>query len=239
MVHTAALHAPQVGFVPDEVFEAVNVGATRTLAELAVHAGVGQFVFTSTTALYGAASTPEAEAGWVDEIVAPRPTSIYHRTKLAAERVLEDVARRGRMSVTVLRMSRCFPEPVALMAAFRLHRGVDARDVADAHALALRVGGPPFRRYVISGATPFSRDDTAELLLDAPAVLRRRAPALVEAFAGRGWPLPGSIDRVYVPVLAERELGWRSRFGFAQVLTMLDDESSEVLPPLRATSARA
>ena len=237
VVHTAALHAPQVGLVPDEAFETVNVQATRRLAELAVHAGVAKLVFTSTTALYGSASTRADAAGWVDEDVMPQPVSIYHRTKLAAERVLEEIATHEHLAVTVLRMSRCFPEPVVAMAAYRLHRGIDARDVAEAHALALQSPGAAFARYVISATTPFTRDDVDALLRDAPAVLRRRAPALVEAYARRAWSLPASIDRVYVPNLAEQALGWRSRFGFEEVIRMLDEGSSEVLPPRRARDA--
>lgn len=233
VVHTAALHAPQVGHVDDALFESVNVEGTRALAEAAVRAGVATFVFTSTTALYGSASTADDATVWVDETVEPRPVSIYHRTKLAAERVLEDLASRERLAVTVLRMSRCFPEPVASMTAYRLHRGIDARDVAEAHALALRPDGSRFRRYVISAEGPFEREDLATLLHDAPAILRRRAPDLVDAYARRGWTLPVSIDRVYVPDRAVRELGWRSRHGFASVLDQFDDGSSEVLPMRR------
>lgn len=230
VIHTAALHAPQVGHVDDALFEAVNVDGTRALAEASVRAGATTFVFTSTTALYGSASTADDAAVWVDETVEPRPVSIYHRTKLAAERVLEDIAARKPLAVTVLRMSRCFPEPVASMAAYRLHRGIDARDVADAHALALHGDGSSFRRYVISAQGPFERDDLPALLSDAPAVLRRRAPDLVDAYDRRGWVLPASIDRVYVPDRAVRELGWRSRHGFSAVLDQFDDGSSEVLP---------
>ena len=58
------------------------------------------------------------------------------------------------MTVTSLRMSRCFPEPAEFMAWYRLHRGIDRRDVAEAHALALDRRGPP-ATYVISAATPF------------------------------------------------------------------------------------
>jgi UDP-glucose 4-epimerase len=231
VVHTAALHAPQVGFVADALFDAVNVRCTETLARLAVQAEAKRFVFTSTTALYGTASTPNDRAGWVDETTVPEPTSIYHRTKLAAEHVLEAIAGEGRLAVTVLRMSRCFPEPVASMAAYRLHRGVDARDVAEAHALALQSERRPFGRFVISADTPFGREDVHDLLHDAPGVLERRAPDLVETFAHRGWALPRSIDRVYVPARAAEELGWRSRYGFEEVIRMLDEESSEVIPP--------
>lgn len=230
IVHVAALHAPHVGHVSDEEFQRVNVQATCALAAAADEAGVGRFVFTSTTALYGTASTPPMAAGWVDEILEPQPVSVYHRTKLAAENFLDATSREGRLAVTVLRMSRCFPEPAPVMAAYRLHRGIDARDVADAHALALESPTPGFRRFMISGATPFAAEDVHALKRDAPSVLERRAPELVEAFARRGWRLPGSIDRVYCPALAMSALGWTPRHGFGEVLKQLDDGSSEVLP---------
>jgi nucleoside-diphosphate-sugar epimerase len=201
------------------------------LVEAAEAAGVRRFVFTSTTALYGAASKPRNSAGWVDEDLEPRPESVYHRTKIAAEALLEEASRRGKLAVTVLRISRCFPEPAPVMAAYRLHRGVDARDVADAHVLALAAPLQGFRRFVVSGATPFKVEDVRDLLRDAPSVLARRAPELVEAFAHRGWLLPESIDRVYSPERAMQELGWKAKYGFTEVLKMLDEESSEVLPP--------
>ena len=75
------------------------------------------------------------------------------------------------------------------------------------------------------------RDDVHLLRHDAPAVLRRRAPELVEAFARRGWPLPAGIDRVCDPARAIAALGWRPRHGFAELLAMFDAGSSEVLPP--------
>ncbi|KPJ82145.1 MAG: epimerase [Gammaproteobacteria bacterium SG8_30] len=233
VVHTAALHAPHVGLVDESLFRQVNVEATVALARLMVERGVDRLVFTSTTALFGHAATPPGRAGWVDESVEPRPRTVYHRTKLAAESALETLSYREGLDVTVLRMSRCFPEPAPVMAAYRLHRGIDARDVAAAHALALESSPQGFRRYVISGATPFVRDDATELLHDAPGVLARRAPTLVEAFARRGWPLPQSIDRVYSPAVASQRLGWQPRCGFEEVLRMLDAESSEVLPPGR------
>jgi UDP-glucose 4-epimerase len=231
VVHTAALHAPHVGILPDAQFERVNVQATKDLARLAVRAGIARFVFTSTTALYGGAATSGLTAAWVDESLTPQPETVYHRTKLAAEALLEVISREAALAVTVIRMSRCFPEPAPIMTIYRLHRGVDARDVADAHALALASASGGFRKFVISGATPFGIEDVEELAGNARAVLERRAPELVEAFARRGWRLPKAIDRVYSPMLAMRELGWRPKHGFREVLRMLDEGSSEVLPP--------
>ena len=92
VVHTAALHVPHVGIASDAQFEAENVELTASLIECARRAGVPRLVYTSTTALYGHASTPDGCAGWVDEALAPQPRTIYHRTKLAAEALLHDLS---------------------------------------------------------------------------------------------------------------------------------------------------
>ncbi|MFB9750172.1 NAD-dependent epimerase/dehydratase family protein [Paenibacillus hodogayensis] len=229
VVHTAALHAPHVGILPDAEFERINIHATRRLLELAVDAGVSRFVLTSTTALYGDAATPANQAGWVDEEMVPIPRTIYHRTKLAAEEEVKQAAACGRLSATVIRMSRCFPEQASLMSVYRLHRGIDARDVASAHDLALHLNEPGFRIFVASGVTPFEPSDCQQLAVDAVSVLRRRAPSLVTEFEHRGWALPTKIDRVYSP-RALCALGWAPRYSYAEVLRLLEQESAEVLP---------
>lgn len=230
VVHCAALHAPQVGLLPEAEFERVNVQATEALARAACAAGVGHLVYTSTTALYGAASTPAHAAGWVDEDTVPQPRTVYHRSKLAAEALLARWADAGAFGLTVLRMGRCFAEPAPAMAVARLHRGIDARDVAEAHALALAQARPGVRTYVLSGATPFQPADAVALKTDAAALIRQRVPELAAAFAARGWVLPARIDRVYDAGRAQRDLGWQPRHGWAEVLRQLDDESPEVLP---------
>jgi UDP-glucose 4-epimerase len=237
VIHIAAMHAPHVGHFTEEAFEAVNVKATESLAHLAIEAGAKTFVFTSTTALYGSASILTDSAAWIDEGTAPLPRTIYHRTKLKAEFLLERVAADSQLSVTVIRMSRCFPEPAPIMAAFRLHRGVDVRDVADAHAIAALEPSIGFRRYVVSGSTPFLQEDTDGLLRNAPEVIEMRCPDLAAVFRRRKWNLPKSIDRVYSPALARNELNWKPKYGFEEVLAQLDRRSLEVLPPRQSWSA--
>ncbi|MEO4044585.1 NAD(P)-dependent oxidoreductase [Hoeflea sp. CAU 1731] len=229
VIHTAALHAPHVGLLPDEEFRRINVEGTRLVAETAIGAGVKRLVFTSTTALYGYAVSP-GSCTWIDEDTPPRPRSIYHRTKLEAERILERMAGTD-LDVRVLRMSRSFPEPGDVMAAYRLHRGVDIRDVADAHVAALSNAGEPFQRYVVSAESPFAMDDCEALSTDAASVIRRIAPDLAAEFGRRGWSLPCAIDRVYQSARVREGLGWRPRFGFGEVLAQVDRCSLEVLPP--------
>jgi len=215
IVHVAALHAPHVGQRSEAEFRRANVEATSRLLDFAVEEGARHFVLTSTTSLYGHALEPTGRAAWIDEQVEPQPRDIYDETKLEAERLVASAA--GSLTCTSLRMSRCFPEPAASMATYRLHRGIDRRDVAEAHALALDREGLP-ATYVISAATPFEREDAEELLRDAPAVIERRCPGLTARMAAIGWPPPRSIDRVYDSTLAQRELGFRSRFGIEACL---------------------
>ncbi len=222
VVHVAALHAPHVGTLPETEFQRINVDGTRALLDAATAAGVRRFVFTSTTALYGAGARAQGAALWVAEDTVPEPQTIYHRGKLAAEALLEEAAAQGGPTLRVLRMGRCFAEAPALMAAYRLHRGVDARDVADAHRLALRDEGAPAARFVIAHPTPFEPADAAALWHDAAAVIVRREPALAAAFAARGWPLPARIDRVYDARRAVAALGWRPKQGWRSVLAAAD-----------------
>jgi len=114
-------------------------------------------------------------------------------------------------------MSRCFPEPAGQMAIYRLYRGIDRRDVAKAHALALARSGPA-ATYVISAATPFVREDCEELFDDAPSVMERRCPGLSRRLAVTGWRLPRSIDRVYDASKARTELGFSTRHDIESCL---------------------
>ncbi|MEM1195934.1 MAG: NAD(P)-dependent oxidoreductase [Pseudomonadota bacterium] len=228
VIHAAGPHAPHVDHVPDREFERVNIEATHTLYESARAAGVARFIYTSTTALYGDAIAPGACA-WIDETTLPQPRSVYHRTKYAAEVMLEEMASAA-LPVRALRVSRCFPETAPVMAAYRLHRGVDARDIGAGHRLALAHEGPAFDRFILSGATPFHPQECEALARDARPVLERRAPEFVAAMDARGWPLPTRIDRVYSSAKAREELGWETRWGWEEVLAQADRSDLEVLP---------
>jgi UDP-glucose 4-epimerase len=229
VIHTAALHAPHVGVFADDDFYNINVKGTANVYRAAVDCGVGKLVFTSTTALYGHASRHPDKAAWIDEATTPEPKTIYHRTKLEAEAFLQAEASAD-LKVTTLRMSRCFPEPAPIMAMYRLHRGVDARDVAQGHSLALRPADESYRMFILSGATPFKQEDRIKLKTNPQTVLRERCPEICTLFAERKWELPKSIGRVYDSSLAQNVLGWQPAHGFDSVVKMLDAQIPEVLP---------
>jgi UDP-glucose 4-epimerase len=246
VVHSATLHKPHVATHSRAAFVDVNVTGTLNLLEEAAAAGVGAFVFTSTTSTFGRALTPPdgAPAAWITEAVNPVPKNIYGVTKVAAENLCELVHRDSGLPCIVLRTSRFFPEedddPVKRSAYDEtnaklnelLYRRVDVEDVVQAHLLAIEKAPTiGFGRYIISATTPFGRDELAQLRLDAPAVLRRHVPEFEEEYRRRGWVMFPSIDRVYVNALARTELGWRPRWDFRRVLDLLrssQDHRSEL-----------
>ncbi len=236
VLHTATLHKPHVGSHARAEFVETNVSGTLALLEASVAAGVGRFVFTSTTSAFGRALTPPpgAPAAWVTEDVAPVPRNIYGVTKTAAENVCELVHRDHGLPIVILRTSRFFPEADDrddVRAAYAdanlkvnelLYRRVDIEDVVAAHRLALdRAGEIGFGRYIVSATTPFSTDDLAELREDAPAVVRRHFPAYEDVYRERGWRMFDAIERVYVNTLARSELGWAPRWDFGYALSRL------------------
>lgn len=234
--HAATLHKPHVATHSRQDFVDTNITGTLNLLEEAVNAGVGAFVFTSTTSVFGDALVPPAgaPAAWVTEEIAPIPKNIYGVTKAAAEDLCQLFHRRFGLPVVVLRTSRFFPEPddsramresyadANVKANEFLFRRLDVEDAVSAHLLAgERAAALGFRRYVISATTPFERGDLAALRSDAPAVVRRLVPQYEAVYAAHGWRMFPAIDRVYVNARARQELGWRPRYDFAQVIERL------------------
>ncbi|MFJ9210476.1 NAD-dependent epimerase/dehydratase family protein [Streptomyces sp. NPDC102264] len=219
LVHTAALHAPHVGRLPDEEFRAVNVGMTAALLDDATRLDVRRVLYISSTSVYGHALVPTDRAVWVDEQLTPLPRDIYDETKLAAEGLTADC---DIPSVT-LRIARCFPEPLPVLARHLLHRAVDVIDIATAGVLAA-THATVTGTFNVSGPHLFHREDCLALHRDAGAVLAGRAPDVFEAFRDRGWPVPDRLDRVYDSTAAANAFGYRPVRGVRQLLRGTADE---------------
>lgn len=226
VVHTASLHAPHVGRVDDALFRDVNVGGTAQLLDACRRHGVQRFVYTSTTSVYGDAMVPQNRAVWVTETLQPKPRDIYDETKLAAESLCARFAQDTGTCIA-LRMSRCFPESHRLMAVYRLYRGVDRQDVAEAHALAVDATLSGFHIFNISAPSRFLPSDTLELYADAARTIRRHYPWAPAEFRRRNWRLPASIDRVYAIDKAVEQLGYRPRYDFATLFDGTSDASAD------------
>ncbi len=236
VLHAATLHKPHIVTHTRQDFINTNITGTLNLLEEASRIGVGSFVLTSTTSVFGRALRPPAEvpAVWVTEALAPMPRNIYGVTKAAAEDLCELAHRKDGLACVVLRTSRFFPEQddsKTVREAYDdgnakavefLYRRVEIEDVVRAHLCALeRAPTIGFGRYIVSATTPFTPQDVADLRLNAPLVLRRRVPDFEIEFARRGWCMFSGIDRVYDNTLARRDLGWAPRYDFAYVLSRL------------------
>jgi len=236
VVHAATLHKPHIDWRTRQDFLTTNITGTLTLLEEAVAADVERFVFTSSTSAFGRALVPPpgVPAAWITEEVADSPRNVYGVTKGAAEDLCELVHRDHGLAVVILRTSRFFPEGddrKDVRTAYAddnakvnelLYRRVDLADAVSAHQLALeRALEIGFGRYIISATTPFSREDLAELRVDAPAVVRRLFPDYAAVYAERGWSMFPGIERVYVNERARTDLGWSPRYDFRGALERL------------------
>ncbi len=244
--HTATLHKPHIVTHSMQQFVETNVLGTLTLLEEAVDMQVAEFIFTSTTSVFGDALSFESEAPvpWVTEELVPIPKNIYGVTKIATENICRLVHRKQGLPCVVLRTSRFFPEEdddlekreafdVDNMKANEfLFRRVDLEDVVSAHLLASqRAASIGFGKYIISATTPFLPQDATELRTNAPSVLKKRIPEYEQIYQHLGWQMFDGIDRVYINAAARRDLGWDPKYDFNYVLNCLrigDDPQSPI-----------
>lgn len=230
VLHAATLHKPHVATHSCQDFIDTNITGTLNLLEEAVTAGVGAFVFTSTTSAFGEAlrPPPDRPAAWITEDVVPVAKNIYGATKTAAEDLCRLFHRNQGLPCLVLRTSRFFPEDDDEPAPFGrdnlqvcelAYRRVDISDVVDAHLLAIgRAAEIGFDRFIISATTPFRPDDLERLRTDPAGVLDRRAPGWRDVFDARGWRMLDEIERVYDNRRARARLGWQPRYDFRRAV---------------------
>jgi UDP-glucose 4-epimerase len=253
VVHTATLHKPQLAFLPRQAFVETNVNGTLALLDAAADAGVRAFVMSSSTTVFGDALVPAAgePAAWIDESVMPVPKNIYGVTKAAAEDLCQLAFRNQGLPCVVLRISRFFPEADDapdthegrcddnVKADEYASRRVALEDAVDAHLLAAdRAPHYGFRRYVISGTTPFRPEDLPQLRTDASGVFKHRAPRAAAIWAVRGWRFPSRLDRIYVNDRARRELGWQPRFDLNAIAEMVATDGTFRTPLARQVGSK-
>ena len=252
IIHSGALHKPDIARYPRQAFVDCNVTGTLNLLEAAVRAGHDRFVFTSTTSLMVSQRVRMGEtdaAFWMDEAFFDGPPrNIYGVTKAVAENLCRLFAAEHGIDIAILRTGRFFPEDddthhtlsgENMKANEFLNRRLSAADAARAHLAALTgIAGMGCETFVLSAPPPFAREDAPALIRDARAVIARHFPDAAELYAARGWELPPTIDRVYDPGKAERLLGFRCETGFADVLAALRqgsqlpfDHDPEYVPP--------
>ncbi|MGX5802048.1 NAD-dependent epimerase/dehydratase family protein [Bradyrhizobium sp. Arg314] len=243
IIHSGALHKPNIEHRENADFVATNVQGTLNLLDAAVVCGVQRFVFTSTTSLMISQAIRAGfqggarKAAWLTEEMLPEPRNIYGVTKLSAEHLCRLYHLEHGLPAVVLRTARFFPEADDMAHAIEqsdantkanelLFRRLTVEDAAEAHVAALekapRLG---FDTFIISAPTPFRPQDCAELIADAPSVVARYFPDYPRLYAGKSWTMFSSIDRVYDPSRARERLGFVCKTSFADVLAALEAEA--------------
>lgn len=241
----AAVHKPQLAFVPSRTFVASNITGTHNVVEAAIAARVRAFVMTSSTTVFGDALIPPANqpAAWIDESVAPVPKNICGVTKASAEDLCQLAHRNNGLACVVLRTSRFLAEgddmphlydgrsDDNIKANEYAFRRIALEDVVDAQLrAAVRAPQLGFGRYVVSATTPFTRQDMRQLRTDAATAFAARVPLAAAVWKERGWRFPDRLDRVYVNTQAQHHLGWRPRFDLTAIAARLSRGESVHTP---------
>lgn len=212
-----------------------NVTRSLALLDLAVGAGVGRFVFSSSAAVYG-----EPERSPIDEDHPTRPTNPYGETKLAFERALHWHAAAHRFAAVSLRYfnaagamidglhgerhdkeSHLIPNILAAAAGSRpvpvfggdyptpdgtaVRDYIHIEDLAEAHRLALEAAGAPGT----SRAFNLGNGDGFSVLEVVEAARRVTGRPIESRIEPRR---PGDPARLVASAArARRELGWSPR----------------------------
>ncbi len=222
VVHLAARAGVRPSIEQPLLYEQVNVGGTCVLLEAARRAGVGRFVFASSSSVYGNnAKVPFAETDNVDHPISP-----YAATKKAGELLCHTYHHLFGLNVTCLRFFTVYgprqrPDLAIHKFARLIERGEpipvfgdggmmrDHTYVGDivAGVLAAIERCEGYHLYNLGNAHPVSLSDLVaaiERALGKQAVIERLPPQ------------PGDVERTFADVtLARRELDYEPRTDLA------------------------
>lgn len=161
MVHLAAIPAP--GLAPDAAIFHNNMLSTYNVFQAARRAGIKKVVYASSETVLGLPFDIDPPYIPVDEEYAARPESTYSLVKHLEEQMAVQLTRWDPdLSITALRFSNVMdPEDYDAFPSFdadpalrkwNLWGYIDARDGAQAVALALQHGLPGFEAFIIAAA---------------------------------------------------------------------------------------
>lgn len=220
VIHTAAVHGRHLDMnLPRIDFIETNILGTLHLLEASAQNGIKSFIYTSTTSVYGKSMENANNAVWVDEQLPAVPRDIYDISKLTAENLCRDSFEKDKLNCCVLRVSRFMDEPKNEIANYRLYRGLDEKDGAEAHLLAVHRQFKTFEIFNISNDTPFKMTDLKTLKNNPKKVIVKYYPTSEDIYAKRGWTFPKSIDRVYSIDKAKKHLHYQPKNNFLEYIS--------------------
>ena len=85
LVHLGGIVGDPACSVDEKLTKDINLTATKIIGQIAKAAGVRKFIFASSCSVYG------AQDSILDENSPTNPLSLYARTKIASERVLDEL----------------------------------------------------------------------------------------------------------------------------------------------------
>lgn len=209
IVHLAAIPAP--GIRSDVATFHNNIGASFNVFWAAVRLGVRRIVYASSETVLGLPFDEPPPYIPVDEEYPARPESVYSLVKHLEETMAIELVRwHADLSITALRFSNVMvPPDYAQFASFeedaRLRKWnlwgyIDARDGAQAVALALEKAPPGFDRFIIAAADTVMSRPNAELV--------------AEVFPGTELREVGSNDTLLSIDKARRLLGYAPQYSW-------------------------
>ncbi|MDN5285352.1 MAG: hypothetical protein JWR38_1626 [Mucilaginibacter sp.] len=219
IIHTAAVHGKHYELnYPKEAFIETNIMGTLHLLNACVKNEVNQFLYTSTTSIYGSALVDDHKAVWVDESLIEKPRDIYDITKQTTEQLCKNFFYKEGLQTSVYRVGRFLPEDDNLKINHRLYRGLDERDGAEALRLGLDTVFNDFEVFNISSGSPFGRADLIALKHSPADVILQYFPEAAAIYQRKNWIFPKSIDRVYICDKASQYLGYQPQYTFEYLL---------------------
>jgi len=221
IIHTAALHGKHTDLnYSRKSFIDTNVIGTNNLLSASIKTGIKKFLYTSSTSIYGKAMVSKNAAVWVDEKLRPEPRDIYDITKLTCELLCQDYFEKEGLDTTVLRVSRFLPEDDNTKANHRIYRGLDERDGAKGHLLALEKKFESFEIFNISSESPFQKEDLVALTKNPEKVISKYYTQAKEYYKANNWEFPKRIDRVYSIEKAKNELSYSPKYNYESLISL-------------------
>ncbi len=179
IIHVAGIHGAAWQAVGDDALFQLNVVGTRNVLEGAAAAGVPRVVFTSSIHATGRYPTPVPYFP-IDEDLPREPMDVYGLSKKLGENLCMYASQVQGTSVICLRPGWIAPVDAPLDRQFtKVFFGVDVRDVAQAHALAVEAPADlRFEAILVTAESPLCGVDALTYFANPVGTLERFYPGI-------------------------------------------------------------